>query len=347
MSFLISCGSAYISPDRFSYTTLFAVAFPYLLILLIVCGVISLFIKRSLAVILFLGLLPAYRNLTHTVAFHFPQKWQPAKNDSVLRIFTWNVQYFGYVPNSVPASTEMMALIEDHKPDIVCMQEFSNAENGGRRAPARREMDSLGYKYHFFSNDNVVQHKKVIVTYGVAIFSKYPFIDSGRINISSGQMKENLAYASLVLNGKPIRIYTAHLASFDLYRDTSALEKDVYQITYDRKRVIQYKLRETEQLHQREISVINNSISKSPFPMIYCGDLNTTPCSYNYRLLKNNFQDAFLKKGSGIGTTFYKLLPTLRIDVCFTDTSFKIDQCTVVKSRLSDHYPLVTDIRWK
>ena len=37
-------------------------------------------------------------------------------------------------------------------------------------------------------------------------------------------------------------------------------------------------------------------------------------------------QDAFLKKGFGIGRTFSALSPTLRIDYIFTDKHFKIKQ---------------------
>ena len=77
------------------------------------------------------------------------------------------------------------------------------------------------------------------------------------------------------------------------------------------------------------------------------GGLGTEYAAAEFDHVQINFQDAFLEKGSGVGATFYKILPTLRIDVCFADTSFRINQCTVVKRRLSDHYPLVTDISWK
>ena len=344
--FLVSCCTAYISPERFSYITLFAIAFPYLFALVLLLAFISFFVKRPLAIMLLLALIAGYTNLSRTIAFHRQQEWQTTKHDSALRTFTWNVQYFGSIEDGTYMDTEMIALIADYKPDVVCMQEFSNTENGSRRASIREEMNSLGYKFYFFSNDRVIRPKNATVTDGVAMFSKLPFTDSARININKEQ-NENLIYASVMFNNKPVRIYTGHLASFDLYKDTASSQKDIYQITYDRKRAVQYKLRETEQLHQQEVSIIRNSISKSPYPVIYVGDMNTTPCSYNYRLLRNNFQDAFLEKGSGFGATFYKILPTLRIDVCFADASFRINQCTVVKRQLSDHYPLVTDISWK
>ena len=82
-------------------------------------------------------------------------------------------------------------------------------------------------------------------------------------------------------------------------------------------------------------------------PAVYCGDVNSVPTSYTYHHLRGNFQDAFLEKGSGIGRTFYKIVPTLRIDYIFTDKQFKIEQCTVAGKKISDHYPVITDLQWK
>ena len=64
-------------------------------------------------------------------------------------------------------------------------------------------------------------------------------------------------------------------------------------------------------------------------------------------LKNNNLQDAFLAKGSGIGNTFYKIGPTLRIDVCLADTSMQVLQCKREKKKLSDHYPVIADMKWK
>jgi len=185
---------------------------------------------------------------------------------------------------------------------------------------------------------------------GVALYSKFPLIDSARIKMNR-EPHENFIYADILFNKRPLRIFTARLQSFELYTDTAEgnySDDNIYEITYKRRKATQYKIRETEVKHQKEVSVIRKAIDKSPYPVIYCGDLNTTPTSYNYRYLRGrNLQDAFLEKGSGIGNTFYKLGPTLRIDVCFADTSLQVLQCTREKKELSDHYHVITDIKWK
>ena len=58
-------------------------------------------------------------------------------------------------------------------------------------------------------------------------------------------------------------------------------------------------------------------------------------------------QDAFLKKGTGIGRTFSGLSPTLRIDFIFADNAIKIKQFRRVTKKYSDHYMLVADVELK
>ena len=347
-AFLISCFTQYIPPSKFSYVAIFSLAFPYLFLLMIIIIAVCFFINRRLAILFLLSLLLGYKNLSSTLAFNFSSAWNIQKKDSTLRLMTWNVEDFVNLLEGSEVRLKMLHLISQNNPDILCVQEFTNVEGGKWRVSVRKELDSLGYKYYFFSNDdvNTAANDVRITMRGAAIFSKLPFIDTCRFNIRK-DINENAICASILFNNKPFRIYTAHLASFRLYMDTDNANKDIYKITYDRKRAVQYKLRETEQLHEKEVRIIRNSIAKSEYPLIYCGDINTTPCSYNYRFLKNDLQDAFLEKGSGIGTTFYKILPTLRIDVFLADPAFKINQCTIVQRQLSDHYPIVTDISWK
>ncbi len=346
--FVVSCFSAFISPASFSYISLFAIAFPYIFILVLISSIISFYIKKRMGIILLICLLPGLYNLSHIIAFNFPGKANAVKKDSTLRIMTWNVQDFVDFTQKSDVSSRMLQLINQKNPDMVCIQEFTNVEGAKRRISIREKMDSLGYAYHFFSNDDVYVNKNnVVVMKGVAVFSKIPFTDSGRINIKKSETNENLIYVNINFNNKPLRIYTAHLASFGLYKDTGNTAKDIYEITYTRKRAIQYKLRDVEQLHQKEVEIINAEISNTSLPVVYCGDMNAVPSSYNYRTLKNDLQDAFLEKGFGIGVTFYKIAPTLRIDYCLADKRFKIINCTVINQKLSDHYPVLTDMQWK
>ena len=346
--FIISCFTPSIAPLTFSYITFFALAFPYLFLLTVIASIINLYINKKLAIVMLVCLPPAMFNLSHTFAFSIPKKFNDKKDSTGLRVMTWNVQDFVNLSAQNDVRSKMLHVITQKNPDVLCIQELTDVEGGKWRISVRRELDSLGYKYYFLSKDQVTtNHNDAIVIRGCAIFSKTPFADSGRVLIRNDGTTEYMVYINLNFDNRQVRIYTAHLASYELYRDTDNANKDVYQITYDRKRVIQYKLRDIEQLHQKEATIIDSALSRAVFPVIYCGDMNATPCTYTYHLIKNDFNDAFLVKGFGIGSTFYKILPMLRIDYCLADQRLKIKNCTVITQKLSDHYPIVTDLQWK
>jgi len=358
--YLLASLSTFIAPADFSYISIFGLGYPYLLVTLLVAIIINLFVERKLMYIMLAVLPCGYINMRNTFAFNADTSWQPQKDSSVLRVMTWNVQAFAnYLhfkhskKNYDTNKAAMLQTIHDYNPDILCMQEYLNIENSPKRIAVRKELDSLGYIYRLCSNDRIGNFNRkpgVRLEEGVAIYSKLPLLDSARVNINHEDKNENLIYADVLFNNKPIRIFTAHLQSFTIYEDTAGKYGDdnIYEITYKRKRAASYKIRDTEIKHQEEVAIIRKAIDKSPNPVIYCGDINITPTSYNYRMLKNNnLQDAFLAKGSGIGNTFYKIGPTLRIDVCLADTSMQVLQCKREKKKLSDHYPVIADMEWK
>lgn len=358
--YIISSLSSFIAPLSFSFISLFAIGYPYILAAFILCTIIAFFTLRQVAYIMLLVLPLGYFNLITTFALHKEVPWQSQKDSSTLRIMTWNVQSFAnYLRRKatntayVNTKNEMLEVIKGYNPDIICFQEYRNVENSKKRAPVKRQLDSLGYKYSFCSNDagdKKPRNPNVRIETGVAIYSKFPLLDSARMNINHSNKIENFVYADVLFNNKPVRIFTAHLQSFEIYTDTSQQhfeDDNVYEMTYKKRQAAQYRVRETEMNHQREVETIRKKINAGSHPVIYCGDLNTIPASYNYRYLKgNNLQDAFLKKGSGIGNTFYKIGPTLRIDVCLADTAFQVIQCKRVRKKLSDHFPVVADVKW-
>ena len=188
-AFVVSCCTQYIPPSRFSYITVFTLAFPYLFLLMIVIVAICFFVNRRLAFLFLLCLVLGYKNLSSTIAFNFPSKWIIQKKDSALRIMTWNVEDFVNLLEGSEVRANMLHLISQNNPDILCVQEFTNVEGGKWSVSVRRELDSLGYKYYFFSNDNVNQaaNDVRITMRGTAIFSKQPFTDSCRFTVRKNE----------------------------------------------------------------------------------------------------------------------------------------------------------------
>ncbi len=359
LCYLTASFSAFISPEIFSYTSIFALVFPYLFVIGILLCIAGFFINKKSGVLLLIVLLFGSYNLVHTIAFNVPKTFTTTKDSSTLRIMTWNVQSFdsylmkhknkdGYKANR----SNMLQLIMDYNPDVICFQEYLDYENTKNRRSIRYDLIDAGYPYSYASNEKFIESKRKFAAYGgTAIYSKYPLTDSGRIKLIDSDVgkQEYMIYASLNFNEKPVRIFTAHLASYNLYTDTAETDhskENIYTITYKLKHSIEYKIRETGLIHLEEVQLIRKQIDASPYPVIYCGDMNSTPCTFPYRYLKNDLQDAFLKKGSGLGVTFYKLLYTLRIDFCLVNKKMNVLQSTVSKVKLSDHYPVISDVKW-
>lgn len=358
-SFILSSLNTFIPPSGFSFASFFGLGFPYILVAFVFCCIVGLFINRKQALLRMLLLPLSYFNIVNTFALRPTAEWKAQKDSTTLRVMTWNVQSFvnNLRKKSATAYADskegIMQTIHDYDPDVFCIQEYRNTENARRRAPIRKELDSLGYKYYYCSNDRITtlpKNKKAVITEGVAIYSKLPILDSGRININHVDKNENMIYTDVMFNNKRVRIFTAHLQSLYIYSDTAGKYDDdnIYEITYKKRRHAEYRVRETEIDHEAQAKIIRNEIDKSPYPVIYCGDMNITPTSYTYRHIRGkNLQDAFLEKGSGIGNTFYKIGPTLRIDYCLPDTAMNVIQCKREAKKLSDHYPVIADMQWK
>ncbi|HEV2831490.1 MAG TPA: endonuclease/exonuclease/phosphatase family protein, partial [Hanamia sp.] len=96
----------------------------------------------------------------------------------------------------------------------------------------------------------------------------------------------------------------------------------------------------------QQAELVSQKIKESPYPSLICGDFNDVPNSSTYFKIKDNYQDAFLKKGSFIGRTFRFISPTLRIDYILADKRFKVKQFQTIHVPYSDHYPVETDLQY-
>lgn len=261
---------------------------------------------------------------------------------------TWNVHYFHCTPynedcNAVEGFIKMIAA---YHPDILCLQEYVGYENIRNHPNLKKELNKLGYSYHCFSDDVITKNAGEIITYGSAIFSKFPLFNIKTVKIAEN---ENLVYANILFQQKPLSVFTSHLKSFSLYQESTNTASfiDTYKVAYKQKRSFYHTIKNIEITHAEQVKVIRQKINAIRTPVLYCGDINATPVSYTYHSLKKNLQDAYTQKGFGLGRTFYKVLPTLRIDVSFVDQKLKVLQCKVDQKIISDHFPVITDVAWR
>lgn len=125
------------------------------------------------------------------------------------------------------------------------------------------------------------------------------------------------------------------------YIDNPSMESDD---DLQKSKSIVAKLKKGFIRRQVQADRIREEIEKSPYPVIVCGDFNDVPNSYAYETIGKGLQNAFEKKGAGLGRTFSGIAPTLRIDNIFIDNRYQVEQYVRIKKKLSDHFPIITDI---
>ncbi|MCW3086616.1 MAG: hypothetical protein JWQ78_2 [Sediminibacterium sp.] len=342
--FLIACLSPYVNPARWWLNGFTGLIVPYLVLTLIFFLILWLVLRPVLALIPLLTLLIGYQQLSVVFAWHPGAGFTKRKPDNSLRIVDWNVQSFNGMTKNKEVKKlipqEIAASIMKRQPDLICLQEFNNADGADNIS-----LFTKLYPYHYFSKD--YERDSGRYQSGCIIFSKYPVIDSGRIRYP---VAESLIYVDISKGEDTIRIYTTHLQSFKFKKeDYNNIEKIKEQDneTFSASKNLLRKMKLAFSRRGIQANMVRDEMDKSPYRSIVCGDFNDVPNSYAYFRIKGDRQDAFLKKGFAIGRTFITLAPTLRIDYILADPGFEIKQFDMVDENLSDHLMLVSDILLK
>jgi endonuclease/exonuclease/phosphatase family metal-dependent hydrolase len=185
---------------------------------------------------------------------------------------------------------------------------------------------------------------------GVAIFSKYPIIDSVHIHYPgplSSRAAESLIGTDIDFNGQKIRIFTTHLQSVLFkVRDYHNIEiiKTASDSMLEASKSVALKLAQGYKFRSQQVGIVREQLDSSPYPEIICGDFNDVPNSYTYFKIRGDRKDAFTQAGKGIGRTFSNIAPTLRIDYIMTDRRFDVQQYFRYFVPYSEHYPVIADL---
>ena len=283
-------------------------------------------------------------------AFHNPGTFNYKKGAGTFRIVSWNVARFIELKRNTNKGSQtrlkMLELIKQQDADIVCLEEFHTSTNPEYYNNIETVQTELDYPYFYFSFDEDGDKHY----YSSIIFSRYPVVDSGLIRYPRPTIPDALLHADIKVNNDTVRVYTTHLQSLQFgKRDYERIDniENANDSLLSNSRNILSKLKKGISNRSIQADLIDNILDVSPHPVIFCADLNDVPNSYTYSTVRGDMQDAFLKKGFGIGRTFSSISPTLRIDYIFADSRFRIKQFNRIVKNYSDHYMLVADVELK
>jgi endonuclease/exonuclease/phosphatase family metal-dependent hydrolase len=345
--FLLAVVSPYFDPQIWWFLPFLGLGFPLLLLAVIFFLIWWLFVKRKLAWISAVALVLGLKGVLVFLSFHLPSRFDYHRQPGSIRIASWNVARFIEMKrnNNKGSQTrlKMLDLIREQNADIFCMQEFFHSLNPEWYQNLDYIREKLNYPYVYYSHDHDGDKHFI----GSVIFSRYPMIDSGMIRYPRPSLPESLMHADIKVNDDTIRVYTTHLQSLQFVKsDYDKIEKikDAGDGMVSNSKTIFSKMRTGISRRKIQSDIVRQVLDDSPYPYVFCADLNDVPNSYTYSTIRGNLQDAFLRKGFGIGRTFSSLSPTLRIDYIFADDRFDIRQFGRVIRDYSDHYLILSDM---
>lgn len=279
-------------------------------------------------------------------AFNFFEGNSETTEPSDMIVMSYNVRYFKNFDSTKEANVrlrnKMIKLIAEQKPDILCLQEFHTTDKGYPNSKADLS-GKFKLPYYHFSG----KHKKRADYTDIMLFSRYPIINMGKVAIR--KWSEVAIYADIKKAEDTFRVFTTHLRSIRFSHHDLQSIKNIKQqqgnILHASK-VIAYKLRYAFTRRRKQAEALAKAIEASPYPVIVCGDFNDPPTSYSYFKVRGDLTDAFLEKGFGIGRTYSKISPTLRIDYIFTSPTFQIKDFNIIHKPYSDHFPIVARLRF-
>ena len=260
-----------------------------------------------------------------------------------LRILSYNVEGF-FGRDSLGERENQLSAIADFirkaDPDVFCMQEFEL-----NRINPRYRCDSLfgAWKHNvfFFTSGSAEANGR-----GLAIYSKYPLIRRGGIHYPKSANAS--MWVDMIVHRDTVRIYNNHMQSTQVNaEDRDYLGGRADTIDDERVKDILRKLGRNFKVRAAQADSVAAYIHDGTPRVIVCGDFNDTPMSYTYRKMRGRLVDAFCRKGRGAVYTYRGLLELFRIDYLFHSRDFVTLYYDPSTARLSDHNPVVVDLKLK
>lgn len=353
IALLLSYLSCYVSPAKFWIPAFAGLAFPYILLANIIFVVLWLFIRLKFSLFSVVAIILGFNQIMASFQFHSGSKALADKD--YFKVISYNVRNFdlyNYKKNwdyTFTKRNNIFDFLKTESPDIICFQEFVNDLSGGFKTK-----DTL---VTFLKTKNVHAEYTVISRkvneFGLATLTSFPIVNKGRIDFPNS--KTNLCiYTDVLVGTDTLRIYNAHFESIHFnHQDmefaehiTAAKTEKEEKVKEKSKRILSL-MKKAFQKRAVQVDLVANHIRTSPYPVIFCTDLNDTPISYAYHKLKDNLNDAFTESGSGFGHTYTGFYPSFRIDYILISEALQAADFASIPSDNSDHYPVRCFIKIK
>lgn len=261
---------------------------------------------KKLLIFLYLYLLMIYFLTNNTSASTFTLNLAPQKN--ALRVVSYNI-HFGMNPLIKPNISKISKFLSTIDADIICLQEvdkFSIRSLFENQPKLLSESLSMNMVYK--KTGNILLGET-----GNLILSKFPIISVEHIELPSLKYPRSTLKITIDTPYGIIKVINTHLGLSKVIRE-------------------------------KQINILNKIISNDNLPTIVTGDFNTSDPSEFDHLFSQLKDSATITQKDHI-QTFVNSKYNSRIDYILMPKDFYITFYDVPKIMLSDHYPVIVDVK--
>lgn len=266
---------------------------------------------------------------------------EPTGRGLPFRVFSYNVQGFGYTDDQVryqqssPRVRRTINYVLRYEAPVKCFQEFYNS-TAIRDYDVVTRLRQAGYQYNVLLEPTFA--RKTIGPIGAAIFSIYPIVNAGRIKFNGFN---GVVWADIRVGSDTVCVINVHLRSMGIRVGRVLRQDELTSVKHETRGVLS-ALRSGFIDRREQVLLVEELIKNSQYPVIVTGDHNDTPYSVVYNRLRRLLPNSFEEAGRGFGFTYNRLPGFIRIDHQFHDPRLKpLNFETINYLRYSDHYPIV------
>lgn len=326
---------------------------PYLVPILVIVNLVYFFIwllskKYVYSLVPLVAVISSYGLWQTTFSLRLITLSHTAAQAKELRVMSYNVRLLDLYQWSGRQGTRdsILAFFKQQQADILCLQEFytGNDSVGIDNIQAIAQLAEYPH-WHLSITDENKRGK-----WGSILFSKHPIIKTFEHDIDV-RGSNQLQQSDIVFNGDTLSVFNIHLRSNRFSEAESGLVEKPQDFSTKNDTVMKHSKRILNKLFHTaihrglEAELMAHQIQGSKHPALVCGDLNDIPGSYVYFQIRGNREDAFLKGGRGLGATYIKTLPLLRIDYLFYPNTMTLTGFENFNIPYSDHRPLMMRLR--
>jgi endonuclease/exonuclease/phosphatase family metal-dependent hydrolase len=345
IALIISYFAPSVDPKKIWEFAFFGLAYPFLLIGNLIFVIYWLLRKKWYALLSIVCIACGWTVLNNNIGFHTNGNNSEKPKDSAnIRVMTYNVHNFKRYgsKNDISTKHEILDIINQQQPDIIGFQEFYTRNHGqyDMRDSVVRIMGSAYYYFEpiIFNNGEAI---------GIAVFSKFPILNRGMIPLSDKRSENACIYIDVKKGAHEFRIYCVHLQSirFDPedYKYINSISQEG-KTDMSSTRRLGSKLKSAFMKRSNQVVKIKAHAAQCPYPYIISGDFNDTPASYAVNEMAKGLKNAFREKGFGLGRTYNGNFPNYQIDYIMVSPQFGVESYQIVEKKLSDHYPVRSDL---